>query len=85
VCLPDELGFDFYQCSHAGPQGVAKPTHYHVLWDDSGFSADELQILTNQMCYLSARCTRAVSIPSMVYYADLLAYRGLYYLEEQST
>ncbi|KAJ1699863.1 hypothetical protein LUZ63_008375 [Rhynchospora breviuscula] len=44
ICHPIE--FDFYLCSHAGIQGTSRPAHYCVLWDDNGFSADELQTLT---------------------------------------
>lgn len=43
--------FDFYLCSHAGIQGTSRPSHYHVLWDDNLFTADELQCLTYQVNY----------------------------------
>ena len=39
-------GFDFYLCSHFGVQGTSRPARYHVLWDDSGFNADEIQAIT---------------------------------------
>ena len=35
--------FDFYLVPHAAPQGTARPAHYHVLYDDAGLGADELQ------------------------------------------
>ncbi|XP_023157555.1 protein argonaute MEL1 [Zea mays] len=62
ICHPRE--FDFYLCSHAGIQGTSRPIHYHVLYDENRFSADGLQILTNNLCYTYARCTHAVSIAS---------------------
>ena len=34
----------FYLLSHEGIQGTSRPCHYQVLWDDSGFSADELEV-----------------------------------------
>ena len=41
--------------SHAVSQGTGRPTHYRVLIDDYNFKADELQSLTNKLCYLNAR------------------------------
>ncbi|PAV74327.1 hypothetical protein WR25_13833 isoform C [Diploscapter pachys] len=69
-------GFDFYLCSHFGVQGTSRPARYHVLWDDSGFNADEIQAITYAMCHTYGRCTRSVSIPAPVYYADLVATRA---------
>ncbi|EOY30932.1 Stabilizer of iron transporter SufD / Polynucleotidyl transferase isoform 3, partial [Theobroma cacao] len=60
ICHPTE--FDFYLCSHAGIQGTSRPAHYHVLWDENNFTADEIQSLTNNLCYTYARCTRSVSV-----------------------
>ncbi|XP_074656844.1 protein argonaute-2-like isoform X2 [Tubulanus polymorphus] len=75
--------FDFYLCSHAGIQGTSRPSHYHVLWDDCGFSADQLQMLTYQLCHTYVRCTRSVSIPAPAYYAHLVAFRARYHLVEK--
>ncbi|XP_045829694.1 protein argonaute PNH1-like [Trifolium pratense] len=79
ICHPTE--FDFYLCSHAGIQGTSKPAHYSVIWDDNNFSADEIQSLTNNLCYTYARCTRSVSVVPPVYYAHLAAYRARFYME----
>ena len=61
---------DFYLLSHEGIQGTSRyhlhlclhlpprPCHYHVLWDDSNFSADELETLSYYLCHLYSRCTR---------------------------
>ncbi|XP_022710581.1 protein argonaute-2-like isoform X2 [Varroa jacobsoni] len=75
--------FDFYLCSHAGIQGTSRPSHYHVLWDDNQFTADELQCLTYQLCHTYVRCTRSVSIPAPAYYAHLVAFRARYHLVEK--
>ncbi|XP_063406956.1 protein argonaute-2-like isoform X1 [Mytilus trossulus] len=75
--------FDFYLCSHAGIQGTSRPSHYHVLWDDNRFNADELQMLTYQLCHTYVRCTRSVSIPAPAYYAHLVAFRARYHLVEK--
>uniref|UniRef100_A0A673AZ62 Protein argonaute-4 n=1 Tax=Sphaeramia orbicularis TaxID=375764 RepID=A0A673AZ62_9TELE len=75
--------FDFYLCSHAGIQGTSRPSHYHVLWDDNCFTADELQLLTYQLCHTYVRCTRSVSIPAPAYYARLVAFRARYHLVDK--
>jgi len=75
--------FDFYLCSHQGIQGTSRPSHYHVLWDDNHFDADELQQLTYQLCHTYVRCTRSVSIPAPAYYAHLVAFRARYHLVEK--
>uniref|UniRef100_A0A2I3SCG0 Argonaute RISC catalytic component 3 n=2 Tax=Pan TaxID=9596 RepID=A0A2I3SCG0_PANTR len=75
--------FDFYLCSHAGIQGTSRPSHYHVLWDDNCFTADELQLLTYQLCHTYVRCTRSVSIPAPAYYAHLVAFRARYHLVDK--
>lgn len=75
--------FDFYLCSHGGLQGTSKPTHYHVLYDEIGFSSDQLQGMINDLCYTYARCTRSLSVVPPAHYAHLAAYRARLYLEAQ--
>ncbi|PKA46781.1 Protein argonaute PNH1 [Apostasia shenzhenica] len=81
ICHPTE--FDFYLCSHAGIQGTSRPAHYHVLWDENNFTADEIQTLTNNLCYTYARCTRSVSVVPPAYYAHLAAFRARFYTEPE--
>ncbi|XP_072998962.1 protein argonaute PNH1-like [Typha latifolia] len=81
ICHPTE--FDFYLCSHAGIQGTSRPAHYHVLWDENKFTADEMQTLTNNLCYTYARCTRSVSVVPPAYYAHLAAFRARFYMEPE--
>lgn len=83
ICHPSE--FDFYLCSHSGIQGTSRPAHYHVLFDENGFSADALQTLTYNLCYTYARCTRSVSIVPPAYYAHLGAFRARYYMEDDQS
>ncbi|XVE59475.1 hypothetical protein DITRI_Ditri05aG0049000 [Diplodiscus trichospermus] len=52
ICHPTE--FDFYLNSHAGIKGTSKPSHYHVLFDENNFTADDLQLLTNNLCYTAS-------------------------------
>ncbi|CAF1670715.1 unnamed protein product, partial [Didymodactylos carnosus] len=50
--------------------GTSRPTLYHVLHDDIGFSSDDVQQLTYWLCHTD----KSVSIPSPVHYAHLAAY-----------
>ncbi|GKE98590.1 argonaute 4-like protein, partial [Tanacetum coccineum] len=43
---------DFYMCAHARMIGTTRPTHYHVLYDEIGFSADDLQELVHSLSYV---------------------------------
>jgi len=74
--------FDFFLQAHGGLQGTTRPTHYYVVHDDIGFGADDLQILTNSVSYLFSRATKAVSLVSPAYYADLACERGRCYLHK---
>lgn len=79
ITHPNET--QFYLVSHQSIQGVAKPTKYCLLKDDSNISMDELQALTYNLCHMFARCNRSVSYPAPTYYAHLAAYRGRVYIE----
>ncbi|KAJ2553904.1 hypothetical protein EV175_002772 [Coemansia sp. RSA 1933] len=73
---------DFYLFSHAAIQGTSRPTHYVVLHNDVGFTANELQLLTYSLCYTYAICTRSVSLVPPVYYAHRVADRARCHLVE---
>ncbi|UJR36678.1 hypothetical protein I4U23_029395 [Adineta vaga] len=73
--------YDFYLNSHFGALGTSRPTHYYVLYDDNKLKPNEVQMLTYALCYTYARCTRSVSIPAPVKYADLLAIRATLYIK----
>jgi len=67
---------DFYLCSQRGMLGTSRPSRYHVLWDDTGFTADQIQNLTYYLCYMYIRCTKSVKIPAPTYYAHWAAARA---------
>ncbi|GER40704.1 argonaute family protein [Striga asiatica] len=71
VCHPRNN--DFYLCAHAGMIGTTRPTHYHVLLDEVGFSADELQELVHSLSYVYQRSTTAISVVAPICYAHLAA------------
>ncbi|CAI0397258.1 unnamed protein product [Linum tenue] len=65
--------YDFYLCAHAGMIGTTRPTHYHVLLDQVGFQADDLQELVHSLSYVYQRSTTAISVVAPVCYAHLAA------------
>ncbi|XP_074358514.1 protein argonaute 16-like [Apium graveolens] len=67
------VNYDFYMCSQAGRIGTSRPAHYHVLVDEIGFSADNMQNLIHSLSYVYQRSTTAISIVAPVYYAHLTA------------
>ncbi|KAJ7704396.1 argonaute-like protein [Mycena rosella] len=74
--------FDFFLQAHGGLQGTTRPTHYYVVHDEIGFTADVLQQLTHSVSYMFARATKAVSLVSPAYYADLACERGRCYVHK---
>ncbi|KAI3928981.1 hypothetical protein MKW92_038943, partial [Papaver armeniacum] len=79
ICHPRNN--DFYLCAHAGMIGTTRPTHYHVLWDEIGFSADNLQELVHSLSYVYQRSTTAISVVAPVCYAHLAAAQMLQFLK----
>ncbi|XP_058743134.1 protein argonaute 4-like [Vicia villosa] len=71
ICHP--RNYDFYMCAHAGMIGTSRPTHYHVLLDEIGFSADDLQELVHSLSYVYQRSTTAISVVAPICYAHLAA------------
>lgn len=71
-----------------GLQGTARPAHYYVVVDEifrskhnnNSNSTKELMKLTHAISYLYPRATKAVSIVSPAYLADLVCDRGRRYL-----
>lgn len=74
--------FDFYLQAHGGLVGTTRPTHYIVIMNEMGLGANELQTLTNNVSYTFARATKAVSLVSPAYYADLACERGRCYVHK---
>ena len=55
-------------------KGTTRPTHYHVLYDEIGFSADDLQELVHSLSYVYQRSITAVSVVvAPICYAHLAA------------
>ncbi|XP_055331954.1 protein argonaute-2-like [Paramacrobiotus metropolitanus] len=80
ICHFSEL--DYFLCSHGGLQGTSRPGHYNMLYDDSDFSADEIELFSYYLTYCYARCSRSVSIPAPAYYAHHVAFRARHHLSD---
>ncbi|PPS16632.1 hypothetical protein GOBAR_AA03947 [Gossypium barbadense] len=71
VCHPKNN--DFYLGTHAGMIGITRQTHYHVLLDQAGFSADDLQEFVHSLSYMYQRSTIAIFVVAPICYAHLAA------------
>ncbi|KAG6532092.1 hypothetical protein ZIOFF_005930 [Zingiber officinale] len=71
ICHP--RNYDFYICAHAGMIGITRPTHYHVLMNEIGFTTDSLQELVHSLSYVFQRSTTAISVVAPICYAHLAA------------
>ncbi|PPR92801.1 hypothetical protein GOBAR_AA27873 [Gossypium barbadense] len=71
VCHPKNN--DFYLGTHAGMIGITRQTHYHVLLDQAGFSADDLQEFVHSLSYMYQRSTTAIFVVPPICYAHLAA------------
>ncbi|VDM64423.1 unnamed protein product [Angiostrongylus costaricensis] len=49
--------------------GTTRPSHYTVVFDEWGLSADKIYEMCYRLCFLYARCRIPVSLPCPVYYA----------------
>ncbi|PPR94855.1 hypothetical protein GOBAR_AA25814 [Gossypium barbadense] len=71
VCHPKSN--DFYLGTHAGMIGITRQTHYHVLLDQAGFSADDLQEFVHYLSYMYQRSTTSIFVVPPICYAHLAA------------
>jgi aubergine-like protein len=72
VTLPER--YEFFLVSQTVRQGTVSPTNYHVVHDDCGLSADQLQIMAYKLCHLYFNWSGTVAVPAPCQYAHKLAY-----------
>lgn len=88
--VTEEGYWDFFLQSHAAIQGTARPAHYVVVLDEifratkgqAGSPANTLEKMTQALCYSYSRATKAVSICTPAYHADILCERSRRYLQD---
>ncbi|KAJ3294810.1 eukaryotic translation initiation factor 2C, 2 [Borealophlyctis nickersoniae] len=71
--------FDYFLMSHPGLQGTSRPCHYNVLFDENNLGSDNAEEVTYKLAYLYARATRAVSVVTPAYYANIVASRARFH------
>ncbi|KAI1171254.1 ribonuclease H-like domain-containing protein [Nemania sp. FL0916] len=96
--ITEARNWDFFLQAHAAVKGTARPAHYFVVLDEifrtqfrgngkgtgtTTVVSDELQLLTQRLCYSFGRANKAVSYCTPAYYADILCERGRCYLHQQ--
>ncbi|PPR96660.1 hypothetical protein GOBAR_AA24007 [Gossypium barbadense] len=64
---------DFYLGTHAGMIGIMRQTHYHVLLDQAGFLADDLQEFVHSLSYMYQRSTTTIFVVAPICYTHLAA------------
>ncbi|TVY15724.1 Protein argonaute 1A [Lachnellula arida] len=72
--------FNFYLQSHGSPLGTARSAHYVVLENGIGYNANQLQQLTNFLCFYGSRATKGLSVCTPARYADILCDRLRMYM-----
>ncbi|KAF5576968.1 eukaryotic translation initiation factor 2C 2 [Fusarium pseudocircinatum] len=88
--VTEARNWDFFLQAHAALQGTARPCHYYIVHDEifrqiyaksipAPFqsTADIVEDITHNMCYLFGRATKAVSLCPPAYYADLAYHEKL--------
>ena len=73
--------FQFYLQSHAGIQGMSRPTNYHVIHDENHLSSDEAQQLCYELCFLAERATRSIAMVAPTYRATIAATYARMFME----
>uniref|UniRef100_A0AAY4CX19 Piwi-like 1 n=2 Tax=Denticeps clupeoides TaxID=299321 RepID=A0AAY4CX19_9TELE len=66
--------YDFYIISQAVRMGSVSPTHYNVVFDNSGLKPDHMQRLTYKLCHMYYNWQGIVRVPAPCQYAHKMAF-----------
>uniref|UniRef100_A0A8B9HXL6 Piwi-like protein 1 n=1 Tax=Astyanax mexicanus TaxID=7994 RepID=A0A8B9HXL6_ASTMX len=66
--------YDFFIVSQAVRCGSVSPTHYNVVFDNSGLKPDHMQRLTYKLCHMYYNWQGIVRVPAPCQYAHKLAF-----------
>jgi aubergine len=70
----DKSGYDFYVMPAKANQGSMTPTHFHIVYDDTGRKCDDIQTLSYRLCYSYYNWSGSIRVPAPCQYAHKLAY-----------
>ncbi|RWS22586.1 hypothetical protein B4U80_05553 [Leptotrombidium deliense] len=74
--ITDPSKFDFFICSQKKLSGVSIPSRYWVLFDENKFTADLIQEITFNMCFMHPSSTTSIRTPLPVKLANSRAQRA---------
>lgn len=80
ITLPERN--DFYLVSQSVRQGTVSPTSYNILRDESGLSADRLQMYTFKQTHMYYNWSGTVGVPAVCQYAHKLSALAGQYLHQ---
>jgi len=72
VTLPER--YDFFMVSQDVRQGTVSPTNYNVVFDESQFPADRMQLMALKLTHMYYNWSGTVAVPAPCQYAHKLAY-----------
>ena len=70
----EKNAYEFYVLPAKANQGSMTPTHFYVIYDDSGHPCDEIQNMSYRMCYSYYNWSGSIRVPAPCQYAHKLAY-----------
>nr|XP_055091655.1 piwi-like protein 1 isoform X6 [Symphalangus syndactylus] len=66
--------YDFFIVSQSVRSGSVSPTHYNVIYDNSGLKPDHIQRLTYKLCHIYYNWPGVIRVPAPCQYAHKLAF-----------
>lgn len=84
--VTEARNWDFFLQPHNAIKGTARPIHYFVIHDEifqllpQQDAANRLEAVTHNLCYVYGRATKAVSVATPAFYADIVCERARCYL-----
>uniref|UniRef100_A0A7S0MUQ9 Piwi domain-containing protein n=1 Tax=Pyramimonas obovata TaxID=1411642 RepID=A0A7S0MUQ9_9CHLO len=78
--------FNFHLVSHKSIGGkTVKVPNYIMLWDENGWTVEDISEVCYAMCHLYGYCAMPVSLPPPVMYAHQVAARARTYLRQHDS